>query len=283
MHSDSGTDFPAAAPAAARPRRGGSAGFTLLELVAVIGIIAIMSAIVLGGFNGMLRAISEDTGASALRRSCNLAWQQALVDGNDVFVWVTGVDSYVIVRRAGTVTDFNDGSRSYSWGDGQSLDNLADGRARWVFDDYADLGNVGVSFAFNDDDTEASVREVFDQYKGLLAFDLDAKVLANVIVPPMHDKSADAWVFGVDKSSAGSGGFKTGHDYGWLVVPEQYLPKGYVFDGTFNQNDGAWNGAVKYIRYPGDGGTPDGPLENEITIVETATGKTFSVKPPPKK
>ena len=257
-------------------RRAARSGFTLLELVAVIGIIAIMAVVVVGGFNGIVRAISRDTGASAIRRALNLARQQACVDGEDVYVWVTGLDSYVIVRRAGTISDRNSNSRSFEWGNDKSLDNLGNGKALWIFDEYADLASAGINISFDDSYDEESVRYVFDQYTGILVFDMTDEAMANVIVPPMFAPEADAWVFGVNSGDAGSA-FKVGSDYGWLVLPVQYLPKGYVFDGTFN-SEGAFDKSKKIFAHF----LPTGSLETDgstdsFTILETSTGNTVTV------
>ncbi len=53
-------------------RRG---GFTLLELIAVIGIIAVMVTVVVGGFNGMMTASARSSAAQTFERAINLARQ----------------------------------------------------------------------------------------------------------------------------------------------------------------------------------------------------------------
>jgi prepilin-type N-terminal cleavage/methylation domain-containing protein len=261
-----------APPAAARRRA--AAGFTLLELVAVIGIIAVMSLVVVGGFNGIIRALSADTGTAALVRALNLARQQACVDGETVYVWITGMDSFSIVRRAGTIAERTNDAQDFVWAGG-SLHDPSDGRAVWVFDSYADLSNAGIDFSFDETYDEDAVRAVFDQYTGMLAFDMDSGTMANVIVPPTYNKEADAWVFGVDKSAAGTDGFKAGHDYGWLVIPEQFLPKGYVFADSFDSS-GAWKKDYDKKVCFDPTGVPDGEIT--FPVLETATGKTGYVK-----
>ncbi len=256
------------------PARRAGAGFTLLELVAVIGIIAVMSLVVVGGFNGIIRAVSRDTGGAAIQRALNIARQQACVDGEDAYVWVTGIDSYAIVRKAGTLSDRSEQARDFSWGNGNSLSDLGKGRALWVFDDYADLSSMKVDFGFDDTYGEDDVRAVFDQYRGLLAFDMTDGTMANVIVPPMYAKDADSWVFGVEKNEAGTS-FKAGDDYGWLVLPEQILPKGYAFDGSFDSNGAFRKDYDKKVRFAPTG-VPD--AETTFTILELATGATETVK-----
>ncbi len=259
------------------PRRSAArSGFTLLELVAVIGIIAIMAIVVVSGFNGIVRAISRDTGSAAIRRALNLARQQACVDGEDVYVWVTGLDTYVLVRKAGTISDTSPNARSFTWGNGKSLDNLGNGKALWIFDAYADLAPAGINISFDDSYDEDAVRFVFDQYKGILVFDMTEQAMANVIVPPMFEPGADAWVFGVDSSEAGSA-FKRGSNYGWLVLPVQYLPKGYVFDGTFN-SEGAFDKTKKiFARFLPTGALGPGSTDS-FTVLETSTGNTVTIK-----
>ena len=259
------------------PRRSAArSGFTLLELVAVIGIIAIMAIVVVGGFNGIVRAISRDTGSAAIRRALNLARQQACVDGEDVYVWVTGLDTYVLVRKAGTISKTSSNARSFTWGNGKSLANLGNGKALWIFDTYADLAPAGINISFDDTYDEDAVRFVFDQYKGILVFDMTEQAMANVIVPPMFEPAADAWVFGVDRSEAGSA-FKEGSNYGWLVLPVQYLPKGYVFDGTFN-SEGAFDKTKKiFARFLPTGALGPGSTDS-FKVLETSTGNIVTIK-----
>lgn len=260
-----------------RPR-GSCSGFTLLELIAVIGIIAIMSLVVLGGFNGIGRALARESGESTLRRALNLARQQACVDGQDVYVWVTGVNSFAVVRKAGTVTDRKtSASLSFDYAGGKkSISDLGNGNALWVYDAYADLGAAGLGISFDDETwDDVSVHAVLDNYKGLLIFDMEDGTMANVVVAPMFNTAADAWVFGVNKDEAGSS-FSEGHDYGWLVMPQQSLPKGYVFEGSYKE-DGSWKtGYKKNVRFLADGTVDGGGTTFEI--LETATGTTRRVE-----
>jgi prepilin-type N-terminal cleavage/methylation domain-containing protein len=218
------------------PRR---AGFTLLELIAVIGIIALMGTIVVGGFSAIQRALSKKTGEDDLRRSLNLARQQACVDGQPIHLWVTGIDRYAVARKAGVVTSKSvGGKQDFEWGSGSVTNkfSLQPEGVWWLRDEYADLTPFRLPIEFDSLWTEDDVKNVVLGYKGLLVFDMTNGAVSSVIVPPMYNKDAESWVFGIRGTGLPSGAFAAGHPYGWLVYPEQSLPKGYVFDGSWDDD-----------------------------------------------
>ena len=266
-------DTRSASPSARRaaPRRGrGRAGFTLLELVAVIGIIALMSVVVVGGFSGILRAISDTSGADAMRRALMLARQQACVDGEDTYVWVTGMNTFAVVRKAGTVSASSSGTRYPAY---LQVGGREKGvSAKWIEDEYADLASAEQGFVIDADTSADTIDDIIHKYKGIRVFDMSTAKMADITVPPWFDGKKDAWVFGID---SGASGFAAGADYGWLIYPEQKLPAGYVFAGSYDTT-----GAFRENYDTKAHFLADGTVESAVTfpVYEVSVKKTRQVK-----
>lgn len=290
---------------APRPR----AGFTLLELVAVIGIIALMSVVVVAGFSGIMKAVSATSGTDAMRRALNLARQQACVDGEDTYVWVTGVNTFAVVRKAGTISRTASGQRTFSQRTKSRSDPTKDGATvrvdvsrkkknkngrevwitlKWIEDDFADLASAGQSFSLNSmDESEEEgstaeygaetdrLEELIQSYDGIKVFDMKTATMADVEVPPWFEGDDDAWIFGIDSSVSG---FAAGSDYGWLIYPEQSLPGGYVFKGSYSTSgDNAGDFKENYdkkIHFLSNGSVEKGET---FELYETAAKKTHKV------
>lgn len=253
---------------AARTR--GRAGFTLLELVAVIGIIALMSVVVVGGFNGILRAIADTSGADAMRRALMLARQQACVDGEDTYVWVTGMNTFAVVRKAGTVSAVSSGSRNPSYLQvGGRETSVA---AKYIEDEYADLASAEQGFVIDADTLATDINDIVKNYKGIRVFDMSTAKMADITVPPWFDGKKDAWVFGIAKDA---GGFAVGADYGWLIYPEQTLPAGYVFADSYDSNGAFKENYDTKVHF-----LADGTADSQVTfpIYEVSTKKTRRVQ-----
>lgn len=253
---------------AARTR--GRAGFTLLELVAVIGIIALMSVVVVGGFNGILRAIADTSGADAMRRALMLARQQACVDGEDTYVWVTGMNTFAVVRKAGTVSAVSSGSRNPSYLQVGGRETSIS--AKFIEDEYADLASAEQGFVIDADTLATDINDIVKNYKGIRVFDMSTAKMADITVPPWFDGKKDAWVFGIAKDA---GGFAVGADYGWLIYPEQTLPAGYVFADSYDSNGAFKENYDTKVHFLADG-TVDSPAA--FPVYEVSVKKTRRVQ-----
>ena len=91
-------------------RAGG--GFTLLELIAVMGIIVAMSLVIVGSYSGIMRAISATAGINSMRKIATLCRQHACIDGARTYFQITGVNTYVLFRKAGTISETSTSNRS---------------------------------------------------------------------------------------------------------------------------------------------------------------------------
>ena len=227
----------------AGPARRRRAGFTLIELLAVVGVIALLSVMAVGGYTGIMRALSENAAADGLRRAVMLARQQACVEGVDLWVWPTGEDRFVIIRKLGTVVDRDSGQRTPSYFKTRKVSS------QWVHDPYADMEDTGSALSGADGLSDEAYQAIADKFVARFSsqylFDLENQVLAVYEYPPWYDETERAWIFGV-KSAAGANlsgqDFEIGTDYGVVVQPEQFLAKGYLFEGSVDQ-DGDFNPA----------------------------------------
>lgn len=240
-------------------------GFTLIELLAVVGVIALLSVLAVGGYTGIMRAMSESTAADGLRRTILLARQQACVDGTDLWVWPTGENKFIVIRKIGTVVDREKGSVKvpYLRNDTRTSD--------WIYDPYADMEDASgaLSTAENlDDGTYKKIAEEFvAKFAAQYVFDLDeeSQRLAAYEYPPWYDEGRRSWIFGVKavSGSLGTDDFAIGHEYGVVVQSEQYLPKGYLFKGSVDDDgefkpDWARRNAVHVMA--------DGRVDKDVTF-----------------
>ncbi len=261
--------------ASRRARRG---GFTLLEMIAVIGIIAIMATIVVGGYTGIMASVAENTAKQTLERAINLARQEASVEGADVYVFVVDVDRFAIVRRAGVITRVepeSGGKSQQNWGAGGKKIT-----ARWIIDDYADLADRQESPDMDKSD-DAAWESFSKDYDGNLVFDIKKGVMARVKTPSRWENGLDAWVFGIDDLPAPAAStvskFVVGDEYGWITHPVYSLPDDWVFAGSYEtsgQNAGSFKFNVDPIHWKAGGS-----IAKDVTFtIENPSRKNMSFK-----
>ena len=266
-----------------RDRGAGRSGFSLLELIAVVGIIAIMATVVVGGFNGMMAATTRNSAAQTFERAVNLARQEASVEGSDSYVYVVDIDRFAIVRKAGVVTDVLTNSKQV-WAGGKRADIGVDVTAsRWIVDAYADLADRQPAL----DDTVLAEEEARDQlerrledYDGELVFDIENGAMAKVKVPVTWNAGLDAWFFGIDNlpapAQAAASKFRKDDRYGWITHPVFSLPDGWVFQGTY---DAAGEFQYNDLKVHFDeGGSVADDSTPEFTIENPSKGISFRVK-----
>ena len=209
------------------------AGFTLLELITVMGIIVAMTAVVVGSYSAIARSMAELAGRDTLRRAATLCRQHACIDGKDTYFFITGVDRFVLARRAGVLTTAPGTLSSLSAAERPPYDD-SPSSAYWIQDKYTDLGAASISGSLIGFGSTTNPDNFSDMSSDLMVFNFTKGTFATVKYPPWYDVNKDAWVMGVNKRDSSDTfskpeTFRAGDQYGWVIYPEQRLPKGYAF------------------------------------------------------
>lgn len=276
-------------------------GFTLLELIAVMGIIVAMSLVVVSSYTGIMSAISKNAGPRAFRNALTLCRQHASVDGQRTYVWIIDVDKYILCRKAGVVQ-----GEPYppKWGTLSGLEipgYLGDskissvGPALWVYDRDADLGRGSLEFGGDDAALDfirmLQGKEGREKAGSYYVFDFTENAMARVIYPPWHNRRGGNWVFGVAGLRFSGGSFSSnprgenskafmpGNEYGWTLFAEQQLPQGYAFGKELYTLDSSGNFEKgKCVFFEADGSAPSDGNTLEFMIFEVNTDKKVTVK-----
>lgn len=215
-------------------------GFTLLELIAVMGIIVVMSLVVVGSYNGMMDAIAKNAGPRALRNALTLCRQHASVDGQRTYLWITGVNKYIMCRKMGVIQKSGWGSLT---GDARPpyLRNVTSVEAYWIRDRDSDLGGTTWSSPLTGSDGTDIYKESDNSF---YVFDFKDSEMARMLYPPWMDNETGYWIFGIvgmDGNSDRPDHFAAGSEYGVALFMEQALPEGYVFSDDLYQLDASGN------------------------------------------
>lgn len=244
-------------------------GFTLIELIAVMGIIVALALVVTGGYSGMARAIAEGQATRQFRDAILLARQTACVDGVSTYVYVLSENEYVLCRKIGTVSSEKpERAAGYTEGDQKFKKD-----AYVIYDYYTDLSGfenevdrlTEKSDEYKNSDL-SSVMTIFDltyseSHQASSADDIPTAVLRGV------DKVKTGLGFCLylqpneGRSSLDSKYFLADHDYGIALSPIRYLPKGYEF---LTENLG------KCLCFDPTGVAGPGTGDHVFTIVEAA-------------
>jgi type II secretory pathway pseudopilin PulG len=235
-----------------------SAAFTLIELVAVMGIIVALALLVVGGYSGMSRAIASGQGARQVQDTLLLARQTACVSGVRIYFYILDEEQYLLCRKMGTCSKNSDKPSSTDHPYGSDVYAL--------YDYYTDL--------------QGFVNLVDQQAQQNMSNDLKKKMAYSSILFELPSGSENgntepkyATLLGVTNSvpgwrvyykKRGDGGnpdqmFKEGKNFGLALLPIRSLPKGFAFP----EDD------IGKFLYFEPTGTNGGGLE-EIQIQEVA-------------
>ena len=201
--------------------------FTLIELVAVMGIIVALALLVVGGYSGMSRAIASSQGARQVQDTLLLARQTACVSGVRVYFYILDEEEYLLCRKMGTCSKDSDKPSTSDHPYGSNVYAL--------YDYYSDLGGF-----VNAADREAQ-QNMSNDIKKKMAY---SSILFELPTGSgLNDSPKYATLLGVTNNTPGwivyykergDGGnptsmFKTGKNFGLALLPIRSLPKGFEF------------------------------------------------------
>lgn len=244
-------------------------GFTLLELLVVMGIMVVISTIMATSYFGAQRAASYTACATDVSNALTLARQRACMNGKITYVAFTNETDFIVVQPIGRMsTDVKTGRG------GDFIDALKNTQVHYFYDGFTDLPenrildnrtvlcnlyNFTISYAnivtkYLDSDLEADKLYKDQTASAVLLFDGNDKVDSQ----GNSTQSAAQTTYKNWKKRAVAGKTdKEGDRYGVAVSKMERIPKGFkaTFDGGESQ------GSNRFIVF-----NPDGSVRKKTVI-----------------
>lgn len=249
--------------------------FTLVELMVVIGIMAMLGGISVGGYRAVVRGMEERAALEAGSSIVRLAYQRALIDRrltairfwNETVRSETDIDTAMVVgkaiaiRRYGRISriegqalvdEFGDLERSYPTND---VNNAAGTSADRVLYNLSDPQNVKWS----------AVADAVEQV------DRPDLLLTSGSTPQIRR-------FGFIKTGKGDANWKVGDVYG-LEFATLTLPKGYIFEGNFSTSTEDPVREIGVMSFDEHGNVKSGSKQIEIRQLRPGDGGSLTARP----
>ena len=210
-------------------------GFSLLELLAVMSIMAMLSTVAVTGYFSAVRGMARRSAVKHLVNTLVLARQRACIEGARISVMLynenTGVPSYVVCKEIGTVSKksgnqlidefetlgkfFNLGGQAMSGSMGEMLSMR--------------LYNMTVGGWW---EVYPWVKEEYGRVTGRdSAYDLARNLTPKPYDLPVYVFTKNQQVTSQRRpANEPPGGWRVGHSYGIEAVPVNSLPRGILFD-----------------------------------------------------
>lgn len=190
---------------------GRNGGFTLVELMAVMAIVLLLSSLILGGYFGMVRGSATVAGRDHLYNNLTLARQRAMMEGARTYLFVPNRNRYAIVQSVGR----------FGYVHGSNL-----------YDFYADLLKLAADSELIEDG--AARLNIYNMDTGgearihRIEYPVDLRVPAGTDIPEAGERLTVSRM--VAGSSSSIAGWLPGQRYGWQIGPTLHLPKGFRLD-----------------------------------------------------
>lgn len=239
--------------AAGTPKRA-RRGFSLLELLAVMSIMAMLSTLAVTSYFGAIRGMASRGAKKHFQNTLLLARQRACIDGarvslmafNEVGSYESDgatvkewVPSYVVCKELGRVSFVSGNYLFDEFSDLKQLFGTApDGES-------SDIGRVGGIRLYNLTSGFWTLVKPFVAQRSVGGS--NSKLMYSGLTHSFKAYSFEKQT-GAGSQSAGTGTWKVGDAYGVEVAPIQTLPKGFTFD-QLSQNASA----VHYVTFEPDG------------------------------
>jgi len=185
--------------------------FTLIELIAVMGIIILLSTVTIGAYLGIARATAKTASTRRLAAYLNLARQRACSEGEPIyFITLEGktkndYTDFMLVRKVGSVTA------------------LPTTNTRQFYDHYGKMGDTGGGLTLYNLTTLRTSGSI-DSATGTVVS------IQNMPIE-IPDDPASPWTFNRLEITYTNltGMVRIGDEYGVSAYPPESLPKGFVF------------------------------------------------------
>ena len=255
------------------------AAFTLIELVAVMGIIVALALLVVGGYSGMSRAIASGQGARQVADTLLLARQTACVSGVRMYFYILDEEQYLLCRKMGTCSQDSDkpSRNNHPYGDNVYA----------LYDYYSDLGGF-VNLADRESQQNMSNDAKKKMASSSILFELPSGKKDNDDTPKYATllgvtNNTPGWV--VYYKERGDGGnpsqmFKKDKGFGLALLPIRSLPKGFTFPENevgkflFFEPTGASGGKLETIHIT------ESAVQTSSSWSVVINGGKVTVKPP---
>lgn len=241
-------------------------GFTLMELLVVIGIMALMGSVTVAGYRQMKRGMEERSVMQNANQFIRSAYQRAQIDRQPVAIYfwnetlqeetsdtpVVVVGRAVAVRRAGRITSVQGEKLCDEFGDLRFNSNMLDDDEEGVMQSSTSDG-AGINFyQLNGNEGNNAAKSIV----------YETTVPYSVNEPLVLGGTAEFDLYAFELKDRGNVSWAVGDAYGFEFA-EITLPHGYIFGTDFSKSLSSPVTGNKVIRFKVSANSGDGAMSGE--------------------